>query len=59
MKKGDKIGTIYGKTEMVMKVEDKRIFTYENLTGWYHPAKVFQIKIFETMKRNKNTMLKE
>lgn len=52
MKKGDKIRTIYGKTEMVMKVEDKRIFTYQNPTGWYHPTKVFPINCCGTMKKH-------
>jgi len=43
MKKGDKVKTVYGKIETVMKVEEKRIYTYENLTGWYHPTKVFPV----------------
>lgn len=43
MKQGDKIKTIYGQTETVMKVEDRRIYTYENQNGWYHPTKVFPV----------------
>lgn len=43
MTNGDKIRTVFGKTETVMTVENKRIFTYEYLGGWYHPTKVFPI----------------
>jgi hypothetical protein len=45
MKNGDKILTIYGKTETVMAVELGRVITYESArqNSWYHPTKVFNI----------------
>lgn len=45
IKTGDKIKTIYGKTETVMAVDPARIITYESARAlcWYHPTKVFHL----------------
>ena len=45
MKKGDKVKTIYGKIETVMKVEDCRVITYESARAlsWWHPTKVWKV----------------
>ena len=43
MKRGDKVRTVYGKIETVMKVEGCQVWTYENLNGWYHPTKVWKV----------------
>lgn len=40
-KPGDKVKTIYGKIETVINVDGCRIFTCENVNGWYHPTKLF------------------
>jgi len=42
MKRGDKVRTVYGTIETVMRVEPLRVFTYESF-GWYHPTKVFPV----------------
>ena len=44
MKTGDKVKTIYGTIETVLKVEDCRVFTKESLNSWYHPSKVWLIE---------------
>lgn len=40
MKPGDKVITPQRKVETVTRVEDVRIFTRENVNGWYHPTKL-------------------
>lgn len=42
MKKGQRVRTLYGKTEIIMAIEESRIFTYESaMRGeWYHPTKI-------------------
>ena len=44
MKKGDKVKTIYGRTETVMIADNIHIVTYESASrgSWYHPTKVFK-----------------
>jgi preprotein translocase subunit YajC len=44
MKKGDKVKTIYGKTETVMKAGESIVITYESYrrNEWYHPTKVWK-----------------
>ena len=44
LKKGDRVKTVYGKTETVMKVGESVIVTYESYRRleWYHPTKVWK-----------------
>ena len=51
MEIGDKVKTIYGNVETVMKVEEARITTYESFcnNSWYHPTKVFPVYWSETL----------
>lgn len=45
MKEGDKIITIDGNIETIMRIEEHRIITYESIRNlcWYHPTKVFRL----------------
>ncbi len=53
MEIGDKVKTIYGNLETVMKVEPSRIFTFESYcnNSWYHPTKVFPVYWSETLEK--------
>ncbi len=46
MNQGDKVKTIYGDIETVMRVEHLRVITYESAStnSWYHPSKVWPLK---------------
>ena len=41
--KGDKVKTIYGRIETVMKDDGIRVHTYESKNAWFHPTKVWKI----------------
>jgi hypothetical protein len=51
MQIGDKIKTIFGNVETLMKVEEARITTFESFSknSWYHPTKVFPVYWSETL----------
>jgi len=44
MKRGDRVKTVYGKTETVLAVEEHRVITYESARrgNWWHPTKVWK-----------------
>jgi len=44
LKKDDKVKTVYGKTETVMKAGESIVVTYESYrkNEWYHPTKVWK-----------------
>jgi hypothetical protein len=46
MKQGDKIKTIYGRIETVLRVDCCRVITYESSSdqSWYHPSKVWLVE---------------
>lgn len=43
MKQGDKVKTVYGNIETVLRVDGCRVVTYESFASqsWYHPSKVW------------------
>jgi hypothetical protein len=45
METGEKVKTIFGNIETVMKVEGSRVITFESArkNSWYHPTKVFPV----------------
>jgi len=44
IKTGQKVRTIYGRIETVIRVEPLRIFTAESgYNVWFHPTKVFSL----------------
>jgi len=51
MKNGDKIRVPSGRIETVLSADSVQVKTYENLTSWYHPTKVFPVYWSETFKR--------
>jgi preprotein translocase subunit YajC len=53
MENGDKVKTICGNIETVMKVEACRVITFESAckNSWYHPTKVFLVYWSENIGR--------
>ena len=53
METGDKVKTIFGNIETVMKVESFRVITFESAckNSWYHPTKVFPVYWSENIGR--------
>ena len=43
MKRGDRIRVPGGSVETVLSADAVQVKTYENLTSWYHPTKVFPV----------------
>jgi len=45
METGDKVKTIFGNIETIMKVERSRVITFESAREnfWYHPTKIFPV----------------
>jgi hypothetical protein len=43
--KGDKVVTLYGKTETVLRVKGCMVSTVESAArnNWYHPTKIFKL----------------
>jgi len=53
LKAGDKAGTIYGKIETVLSVDDSRVVTEQSSRqqAWYHPTKVWQMFWSQNLRR--------
>ena len=53
MEIGNKVKTIFGNVETVMKVENSRITTFESFceNSWHHPTKVFPVYWSETLEK--------
>ena len=53
MKKGDKVRTIYGNIETILKKDGCQVFTYESVreNNWWHPSKLFPV----STERNKHS----
>jgi len=49
----EKIVTVYGDVETVLRRERNRVITYESARrgGWYHPTKVWPVGVIENLKR--------
>jgi len=52
MKKGDKVRTIYGNIETVLKKDGCQVFTYESVqkNNWWHPSKLFPVNTGKKIK---------
>ena len=46
IKKGDKVKTIYGNIETVVKADEVKVITQESQreNNWYHPSNVWQVQ---------------